>query len=64
MRHLKRGVDRGPVSIRAPHEGRDIAANDAYRAISKFQSARPMRGAITSRRLNTAISTSFNPRAP
>ena len=54
----------GPISIHAPHTGRDTQPLSATRLPPTFQSTRPIRGATISPRWPCCRLPNFNPRAP
>ena len=59
--HLLRSI---PISIHAPHTGRDLPAAWESPAASRFQSTRPIRGATDGQTVHSRCRADFNPRAP
>ena len=53
-----------PISIHAPHTGRDFHSSDGSFVPVRFQSTRPIRGATASTTVPFLYSENFNPRAP
>ena len=55
---------RGPISIHAPHTGRDAGCSRWDLFTIAFQSTRPIRGATLSTGRSQSLKLNFNPRAP
>ena len=53
-----------PISIHAPHTGRDRAYKYLCDWVTQFQSTRPIRGATITRATSRLPGVNFNPRAP
>ena len=53
-----------PISIHAPHTGRDLTQSISRICITQFQSTRPIRGATVPGSTGGRASRYFNPRAP